>query len=357
MNINGYELIGNLHNDKSGYAKWGFARKNGLEVFIKEFLSPVYPTNTNEISEEQIQRKRNICDTFERGKREFYGELSKCQTGNIIVVREFFRNGSRYYIVTEKVDAASISVHEVARLGIEQKILICKIVLHNISALHSHNIVHGDIKPDNILLKRTARGAYTAKVIDFDSGFLESAAPKAGDDLQGDMVYLSPEAFMFIANESGALTKKLDIFSLGILFHQYFCGETPGFDRDNYDYLFEAVLDDGEIRLNDGIPEDFKKILRSMLSKNPEERPEAGEILQMLQSGVNGVGRVEAPQPIYTPIVNSGTTSGSMLKNTMRRPAGADTPVADPEPILRPIPAPLPKKETKGFFKRANDLL
>ena len=77
MNIKGYELIGSLHNDKSGYAKWGFAKKNGLEVFIKEFLSPVYPVNTSEISEEQIRRKRDICDTFEKGKKEFYGELAK----------------------------------------------------------------------------------------------------------------------------------------------------------------------------------------------------------------------------------------------------------------------------------------
>ena len=37
QDINGYKIIGELRNDKSGYAKWGFAYKNGVEVFIKEF--------------------------------------------------------------------------------------------------------------------------------------------------------------------------------------------------------------------------------------------------------------------------------------------------------------------------------
>ena len=164
------------------------------------------------------------------------------------------------------------------------------------------------------------------------------------------------------------MTRKLDIFSLGILFHQYFCGETPEFDRDNYDYLFEAVLDDAEIILNGRIPPDFQMILRKMLSKNPEERPEANEILQMMQYGVNGIGRVEVPRrPVYAPSVSAGssvravTMPGSALKSTMRRSASvsAPEPAYEPEPIFAPItePAPMPKKEAGSFFKKADDLL
>lgn len=360
MNINGYELIGNLQNDKSGYAKWGFARKNGIEVFIKEFLSPVYPVDDSEISKEQIQRKREICASFEKEKRKFYDELGKCLTGNIITVLDFFRSGSRFYIVTEKVDAASIDVKEIAKLKIEQKILISKIVLHNISTLHSHNIVHGDIKPDNILLKKTVKGSYTAKIIDFDSGFLEGSAPQAGDDLQGDMVYLSPEAFMFIANEAGTLTKKIDIFSLGILLHQYFCGEIPEFDKEKYDYLFEAVLDDGEIKISDEIPDYFKSTLLNMLSKHPASRPQASEILQLLQQDVK---KVDAKESIKEPIegdrlreiieeaeykltgLKSGENSAeskSALKSTMRKTN--DEKKTDEE-------------NEYTFFRKADDLL
>lgn len=334
MNINGYELTGSLQNDKSGYAKWGFAKKDGVEVFIKEFLSPVYPVDVSELSEEQVKRKRDICDVFEKEKREFYTELGKCLTGNIITVLDFFRSGSKFYIVTEKVDAASLGVKEITKLKLEQKILISKIVLHNISTLHSHNIVHGDIKPDNILLKETVTGSYTAKIIDFDSGFLESSAPQAGDDLQGDMVYLSPEAFLFIANEAGTLTKKIDIFSLGILIHQYFCGETPQFDRNKYDYLFEAVLDDGEVEISDEIPDYFKTTLLNMISKDPDRRPQASEILQVLQQNTN-----KEEKKITNKVV---TVTGSALKSTMRKSADINT---------------VNENTTDSFFKKANDLL
>ena len=339
MYINGYEIIGSLQNDKSGYAKWGFAKKDGIQVFIKEFLSPVYPVETRELSPEQISRKREICNAFEKEKRKYYSEIGKCRTGNIITILDFFRSGSRFYIVTEKVDAASMNIEKVAKLSDEQKILICKIVLYNISTLHSHNIVHGDIKHDNILLKKTAKGSYTAKIIDFDSGFLESAAPKVGDDLQGDMVYLSPEAFLFIAEESGILTRKIDIFSLGILFHQYFSGEVPEFDKGKYDYLFEAILDDANVGISYRVPEFMRPILTDMLSKHPARRPNANDVLNALQqhqSFVPNITREEKPG------FNRVETPGSGLISTMRTSKESEI-----------------QKEykEKSFFRKADDLL
>ena len=70
--INGYRLLGELVNTNSGFARWGFAKKDGIVVFIKEFLSPVYPLDATVLSKEQILRKRGICNEFEAKKRKFY---------------------------------------------------------------------------------------------------------------------------------------------------------------------------------------------------------------------------------------------------------------------------------------------
>ena len=312
--INGYRVIGELKTNNSGYSKWGFARKNGVEVFIKEFLSPVYPLDATVLSREQILRKRDICTQFEDEKKIFYTELNKCSTGNIVTVTDFFRSGSRYYMVTEKVDAAAISPEEISRFSLEQKILIVKIIVHCMRSLHSHGIVHGDIKPDNILFKRTPRGTYTAKIIDFDSSFLETNPPKGEEEFQGDMVYLAPESLLFIAEEVDRLSRKIDIFALGVLFHQYFSGQLPGFDRRVYDYAFEAVLDGCELVMHPSIPESFKELLQKMLAREPEDRPDIEEIYNILIGKTAHKEDVSAPtKPASVPPTAPPAVSATSL--------------------------------------------
>ena len=141
---------------------------------------------------------------------------------------------------------------------------------------------------------------------------------------------------MFIANETGILTKKIDIFSLGILLHQYFCGEIPEFDKEKYDYLFEAVLDDGEIKISDKIPDYFKSTLLNMLSKHPARRPQASEILQVLQQTTN---KEERAPTIYD---MPATITASGLKNTMRKTNDVNV---------------ISEHSQDSFFKKADDLL
>ena len=74
------------------------------------------------------------------------------------------------------------------------------------------------------------------------------------------------------------LSEKIDIFALGILFHQYWTGELPRMGSD-YKYAFEAVLDGSEVQLSDSIPLELRTFISRMLSKDPAARPGADEIL------------------------------------------------------------------------------
>lgn len=280
--INGYWLEKELSPDNSGFAKWGFAQKDGLTFFIKEFLSPVYPIDETILSPSQLETRRNICIQFEMKKRRFYNALNECSTGNIVNVIDFFRYGNRYYTITDKVDSDPITPEHIANFSFEQKILITKVILHSFDIIHRHGIVHSDVKHDNVLFKRTKAGMYTAKIIDFDSSFLESEPPETDEDLQGDMVYFAPEAFLFIAEEDVKLTTKIDVFALGILIHQYFSGELPGIDHSKYDYVFESVLDGAGVIIDEKIPEGIAYIIRKMLDVNPDNRPSVGEVFAMM---------------------------------------------------------------------------
>lgn len=313
MNIGEYTIIGELNNDESGYSKWGFAQKGGKSFFIKEFLSPVFPPDDAPFSNEIINRKRKVCYEFEQKKQALYSRLYQCNTGNIIVVNNFFRNGSKYYITTDLVDSDKIGVEYIANNFTPiQKLVLIKVLTYNVGVLHDHGIIHGDIKPSNVLIKKTT-GAYTAKLIDFDSSFLETDPPDY-EDLQGDMVYFSPEAFMMLAEECGTLTSKVDVFALGILFHQYYTGEVPYFDTEQYAYAFEAVLDGVELKANKEVPENIAELIEAMLKREPEDRPTLGKVFDVLNGRGSLNSGVYSSHGGYDPVPTPAAETKSGIK-------------------------------------------
>lgn len=62
--IKDYKLLGELSAQNAGFCQWGFCEKAGREYFIKEFLTPVYPVDSKELSAKLIERKRKVCDDF-----------------------------------------------------------------------------------------------------------------------------------------------------------------------------------------------------------------------------------------------------------------------------------------------------
>lgn len=273
--IKGYRLSNELTTQNAGFCKWGFCTKDNHEFFIKEFLSPVYPSDSSELSSKMIERKQRLCEIFFNDKKEFYNALSKCRTGNNVIIEDFFRFGSKYYMITDKVTTAGTDPHIIAKLDNKRKESLIRSILYSVAAFHEAGIIHADIKPDNMLLKETRNSYYTAKIIDFDSGFLASSVP---EDVQGDFLYLSPEVFQRMNDSSVSITEKIDIFALGILFHQYWAGTMPGIPSD-YHYVFEAVLDGNIPIVSNLIPEPVCSMIQQMLCLNPEERPSARALL------------------------------------------------------------------------------
>lgn len=278
--IKGYCLSNELTTQNAGFCKWGFCTKDSHEYFIKEFLSPVYPNDSSELSQKMIERKQRLCENFFSEKKEFYDALSQCRTGNNVIVEDFFRFGSKYYMITDKISSVQTDPRVISGLDNNKKETLIRSILYSVASFHEAGIIHADIKPDNMLLKQTKDSFYTAKIIDFDSGFLINRNPES---VQGDFLYLSPEVFQRMSDPSITITEKTDIFALGILFHQYWTGTMPGIASD-YHYVFEAVLDGSSPTISTLIPDHIRSMIQQMLSLNPEERPSARSLLLQLSS-------------------------------------------------------------------------
>lgn len=281
--INGYELTAPLTSDNSGFGRWGFAHKNGREYFIKEFLSPVYPLNTSLFSGSEMEQRVTACNQFVQKKQQLYNALNRCAGGNIVKIADFFRFGPKYYIVTEKVNVVRTSPEEVYRaFNFSAKVLLAKVICYNVKLLHDNGIVHADLKPGNILIQKTAAGFYTAKIIDFDSSFLESQYI-ARDELEGDPVYLAPEVFGAMNGSVASLSTKVDVFSLGVLFYQVFFGTLPQFGFGNQGYTFELVGLGKQVLFPNNVNKYLKKMIEGMLQKDPKKRWDLNKVYAYLE--------------------------------------------------------------------------
>lgn len=270
--INGYSLLGPLTNANAGYGRWGFASKDGVEYFIKEFLNPIYPTKESPYPPDMQEKIKAGCCEYQKSKQRLYRAVNETSDGNLVRIEEFFRWGSKYYITTRRMKS-TMDPAELCKEPWQERLRVCSVLCHALMQMHEKNIVHADVKADNIILTRSAQGGITAKLIDVDCSFFEDTPPEDGDDLGGDQNYFSPEGFLFkyLGPEEVTLGCKMDVYAMGILMHQLLTGALPDFGGD-YNYAFEASLDDKPIRISTELPDAIRGMLAQMLRKEPAER-------------------------------------------------------------------------------------
>ncbi len=113
---------------------------------------------------------------------------------------------------------------------------------------------------------------------------------------------------------------KMDVFALGVLFHQYFVGFLPGIDWQQYGYTGEAVHFGQVAVVSDRMPEDLRQLLSRMLAEDPQQRPEACEIFAFLRGMTALAEEIEdLPEAELQP-----------------EPEIVEQPAPEPEPVLTP---------------------
>ena len=269
--INQYELLAPFQNKNAGFSRWTYAVRKGRSYFLKEFLSPVYPTG-DALSEAMRNSRIRACTEFEQRNKKLYETVNRISDGNLVRIFEFFRHDSHYYISMERIEDEKIDMEALQKTSFRDRLMLCLTVSHSILRLHKAHIVHADIKDTNILIRKSKNGRLVGKIIDYEACFFEDESFYESEELEGDQLYLAPEACRFIFGEDVKLTTKIDVFALGLLFHQYLTGKFPDFDKTEYAYAFEAVLDGKKLTADRNLPLNLQKILNRMLKREPEDR-------------------------------------------------------------------------------------
>lgn len=274
--IGAYEPLTPLQTAGSGSARWCIARRGTRRFFLKEFLSPVYPAeNTNAVLREKQMAR---CRRFEEKKRRLYSAMS-CVIGDTLVpVTDFFRFGLHYYAISEEIPEPRLTGESsVETLSREEKREILLSLALCLQRLHLQGIVHADLKPEHVLLRKGTLG-YEARLIDLDSGFLTEDPPAPGSETEGDPVYLAPEAFLRMTGEAADIGPAIDTFAFGAILHRLWTGALPETDAP---YLYEAALEQRPIRISAQLPPAYGQAIRRMLDAEPSHRPSDGELVRL----------------------------------------------------------------------------
>lgn len=277
--INGYQLIAPWTT--SGSAQWTYAEKDGKEWFLKHFLAPKYKRAEDGISQKLIDRANARCELFRNAQEKLYQRVRTSNTGNIVAVSDFFCFGTSFYAASPRIPVSELSTEGISKLPQEKRILLMKILTHSVQNLHANGVVHADLKPSNIILKSTASGGYTLKLIDFDASFLEET-PRSGENVAFDPAYVAPETIQAMSDPTVRLTSKIDIFALGLIFHLYYCGSLPELP-DGCPHAVHAVANGDPVKLSEKMPQWLKALIGQMIQLDPEQRPAAALVFQWLQ--------------------------------------------------------------------------
>lgn len=187
---------------------------------------------------------------------------------NIVEMYDVGEDDGKYYIVMEYVDGKTLKslVKKRGALTLPEVMDIMTQLTSAISCAHDSNIIHRDIKPQNVLIKEDG----IVKITDFGIAMaLNSNELTQTNSVMGSVHYLPPEQ----ANGRGA-TFKSDIYSLGIVMYELLTGEIP-FKGDNAVEIAIKQMKNqipSVCAINDQIPQSVENIILKACAKNPKNR-------------------------------------------------------------------------------------
>ncbi|CAG2067109.1 unnamed protein product [Timema podura] len=161
-----------------------------------------------------------------------------------------------------------IEVHK-RPLKEEEIAAICEGVLSGLHYLHSLGRIHRDVKAGNILL--TENG--TVKLGDFGSASTKCPA----NSFVGTPYWMAPE--VILAMDEGQYDGKVDVWSLGITCIELAEGKPPYFNMNAMSALYHIAQNDTPILSSPDWSEVFRHFVNSCLQKDPNERPNSGNLL------------------------------------------------------------------------------
>ena len=242
----------------------------------------------------------------------------------IVGVYDWGKDGDTYYIVMEYLRGTDLKsgIRSHGALDPKKVAQIGSQICAALSVAHKHEIIHRDIKPQNIMVLPDGN----IKVMDFGIARAKNSHLTQDNNVLGTAHYVSPEQ-----TRGQELGPTSDIYSLGVVMYECATGQVP-FDGD--DAISVALKQVNELpvppsQLNPNLDADLERIILRCMEKDPANRFQtADELRQTLNAYLAG-RQVDVPEPTRVigavPAGGAGTTETRVMSDqtqAMARPAG-----------------------------------
>jgi eukaryotic-like serine/threonine-protein kinase len=196
---------------------------------------------------------------------------------NVVRVHDFGESEGIRFLTMEYV--AGTTLREMLdvgrRLEVTPALLIAKQICRGLAAVHKAGIIHGDLKPQNVMVM----GNGVVKLMDFGVARERRQVEQVVGTSAGTPLYMSPEQA-----RGGEVDERSDIYSAGVVMFELFTGTCPFVDRDIYEIM--------RMHLNDApphprqhrpdIPETLAQLILTCLAKSRLQRPATAADLDRL---------------------------------------------------------------------------
>ncbi|WP_455720882.1 Stk1 family PASTA domain-containing Ser/Thr kinase [Agathobacter sp.] len=219
---------------------------------------------------------------------------------NIVNIYDVGSENGLYYIVMEYIEGITLKtyIEKKGQLSFKESASIAIQVARGIEAAHNKNIIHRDIKPQNIMISSEGK----VKVTDF--GIAKATSSNTiSSDVMGSVHYASPEQA-----RNGFVDGRSDIYSLGIVMFEMVTGRVP-FDGDTtvavaLQHLQEDIAKPSTYAPD--LPISFEKIILKCTQKTPDRRYQTIE--ELLSDIRRSLAHPDEDFVVIAPLVDNGKT-------------------------------------------------
>ena len=224
------------------------------------------------------------------------------QSPYIVSVYDWGKDGETYYIVMEYLRGTDLKsgIRKHGALDCRKVAQIGSQISQALTVAHRHDIIHRDIKPQNIMVQPDGN----IKVMDFGIARAKNSHLTADNSVLGTAHYVSPEQ-----TQGRDLGPTTDIYSLGIVMYEAATGRVP-FDGDDaisvaLKQVNEAPMPPSQI--NPRVDPALESIILKCMQKRPEDRfQSADELYHVLRDYLSGrLQAVRDKTAIVAPVVTS----------------------------------------------------
>jgi len=215
---------------------------------------------------------------------------ARVRNEHVVQVIDAGQQGNEAYLIMELVNGMSLGsiLDEAGTLSPEVVVRLGVGMCLGLAAIHAQQIIHRDIKPDNVLIGNDKKAKIAdlglAKQLDSKDNRLTATGVVVGTPL-----YLSPEAI----RDPGKITAAADIYSLGATFYHMLTGRPPYTGSTAYEvmngHLAGTYRPIREVRSE--VPACLARVVESCLAKQPDRRPTASALADLLINGDAGGDR------------------------------------------------------------------